>query len=135
MYGIVPTTVPIWVTSNVTTRGNFSAQAGLAAVSGLGLDGFKGIGGSMIFEQPDLSDLRVSFWSVLVPVVVDLSATGVPPITIATYLDRTVQADDLDKELEQRGLPFVRYADDCAPRRRRKGGRNGLLTAAVLHKR
>ena len=22
--------------------------------------------------------------------------------------------DDLDKELERRGLPFVRYADDCA---------------------
>ena len=23
--------------------------------------------------------------------------------------------DDFDKELEQRGLRFVRYADDCAP--------------------
>ena len=26
--------------------------------------------------------------------------------------------DDLDKELERRGLRFCRYADDCAPRRR-----------------
>ena len=26
--------------------------------------------------------------------------------------------DELDRELERRGLAFVRYADDCAPRRR-----------------
>ena len=30
----------------------------------------------MIFEQPDLSDLRVSFWSVLVPVVLGLGGFG-----------------------------------------------------------
>jgi retron-type reverse transcriptase len=28
--------------------------------------------------------------------------------------------DEVDKELEKRGHTFVRYADDCAPRRRRK---------------
>ena len=28
--------------------------------------------------------------------------------------------DVLDKELETRGHRFVRYADDCAPRRRRR---------------
>lgn len=28
--------------------------------------------------------------------------------------------DDLDRELERRGHHFVRYADDCAPRRRRE---------------
>jgi RNA-directed DNA polymerase len=28
--------------------------------------------------------------------------------------------DDLDKELEKRGHKFVRYADDCAPRRFRE---------------
>ncbi len=28
--------------------------------------------------------------------------------------------DDLDRELERRGHRFVRYADDCAPRRRRE---------------
>jgi membrane-bound serine protease (ClpP class) len=32
------------------------------------------LGGSMIFEQPDLSDLTVSFWSVLVPVVLGLGS-------------------------------------------------------------
>jgi len=30
--------------------------------------------------------------------------------------------DELDKELEKRGHCFVRYADDCAPRRRGRGG-------------
>jgi RNA-directed DNA polymerase len=29
-----------------------------------------------------------------------------------------IMLDDLDKELERRGHSFVRYADDCAPRRR-----------------
>ena len=28
--------------------------------------------------------------------------------------------DELDRELEKRGLRFVRYADDCAPRRRER---------------
>jgi retron-type reverse transcriptase len=28
--------------------------------------------------------------------------------------------DDLDKELEKRGHHFVRYADDCVPRRHRQ---------------
>ena len=28
--------------------------------------------------------------------------------------------DELDKELERRGHRFCRYADDCAPRRRRR---------------
>jgi hypothetical protein len=31
-----------------------------------------------------------------------------------------VMLDDLDRELEKRGHKFVRYADDCAPRRARK---------------
>jgi membrane-bound serine protease (ClpP class) len=30
------------------------------------------LGGTMVFEQPDLSDLSVSFWSVLVPAVLAL---------------------------------------------------------------
>lgn len=29
-----------------------------------------------------------------------------------------VMLNELDKELERRGHKFVRYADDCAPRRR-----------------
>jgi retron-type reverse transcriptase len=35
--------------------------------------------------------------------------------------------DELDKELEWRGHKFVRYADDCVPRRRR----NMVLKKAV----
>ena len=35
------------------------------------------------------------------------------PVLSNLYLDK------LDKELESRGLAFVRYADDCAPRRRK----------------
>lgn len=35
------------------TRGNFSAQAGLSIVTGLGLDGLKGIGGSMILATEE----------------------------------------------------------------------------------
>ncbi|MBW2597009.1 MAG: group II intron reverse transcriptase/maturase, partial [Deltaproteobacteria bacterium] len=41
--------------------------------------------------------------------------------------------DELDKELEKRGLHFVRYADDCVPRRRT--GVRQALRAAMLHRR
>ncbi len=34
------------------------------------------LGGTMIFEQPDLSDLNVSFWSVLLPAVAGMGAFG-----------------------------------------------------------
>jgi membrane-bound serine protease (ClpP class) len=47
----------------------FITSFGLLFVAGIGC--FL-LGGSMVFEQPDLSDLSVSFWSVLVPVVVGL---------------------------------------------------------------
>jgi retron-type reverse transcriptase len=33
-----------------------------------------------------------------------------------------VLLDEVDRELERRGRRFVRYADDCAPRRRKEGG-------------
>ena len=39
-----------------------------------------------------------------------------------------IMLNDLDKELEQRGHKFVRYADDCAPRRLiEKGGSRAEL--------
>ena len=50
--------------------------------------------------------------------LVSSTVVGVPqggplsPILSNVYLDK------LDQELESRGLCFVRYADDCAPRRR-----------------
>ena len=37
-----------------------------------------------------------------------------------------VLLDEIDKELEKRGHAFVRYADDCAPRRR---GKEALMAA------
>lgn len=41
--------------------------------------------------------------------------------------------DDLDKELERRSHRFCRYADDCAPRRRK--GRFGSVPDAMLRER
>ena len=49
-----------------------SAFGGLFAI-GVGLIL---LGGSMVFEQPDLSDLTVSFWSVLVPAVLAMAIFG-----------------------------------------------------------
>jgi membrane-bound serine protease (ClpP class) len=34
------------------------------------------IGGSMVFDRPDLSDLNVSFWPVLVPTVAGMALFG-----------------------------------------------------------
>nr|WP_309298874.1 group II intron reverse transcriptase/maturase [Desulforhabdus amnigena] len=45
---------------------------------------------------------------------------GVPQGGPLSPLLSNAVLDDLDKELERRGHHFARYADDCAPRRRRK---------------
>jgi RNA-directed DNA polymerase len=45
---------------------------------------------------------------------------GVPQGGPLSPLLSNVVLDELDRELDQRGLRFVRYADDCAPRRRRE---------------
>jgi hypothetical protein len=39
------------------TRGNFSAQAGLSVAAGLGLDGLKGVGGSVIFATEEFDTI------------------------------------------------------------------------------
>ncbi len=44
--------------------------------------------------------------------------TGVPQGGPLSSLLANILLDDLDKELERRSHHFVRYADDCAPRRR-----------------
>ncbi len=47
------------------------------------------LGGSMVFEQPDLSDLNVSFWSVLVPAVVGMSTfSGIVVLAVGRTLMR-----------------------------------------------
>jgi RNA-directed DNA polymerase len=45
---------------------------------------------------------------------------GTPQGSPLSPLLSNVMLDDLDKELEHRGHRFVRYADDCAPRRRER---------------
>ncbi len=45
---------------------------------------------------------------------------GTPQGSPLSPLLSNVMLDELDKELEHRGHRFVRYADDCAPRRRGK---------------
>jgi group II intron reverse transcriptase/maturase len=58
---------------------------------------------------------------------------GVPQGGPMTPLPANIVLDDLDKELERRGHHFVRYADDCAPRKRRKEAEiaNSLLPSCT----
>jgi retron-type reverse transcriptase len=50
--------------------------------------------------------------------VVMITDEGTPQGGPLSPLLANIILDDLDKELEKRGHKFVRYADDCAPRRR-----------------
>ena len=52
---------------------------------------------------------------VMVEGVLQSSTEGTPQGGPLSPLLANILLDDLDKELERRGLPFVRYADDCAP--------------------
>ena len=52
---------------------------------------------------------------VMVEGVLQRTEEGTPQGGPASPLLANILLDDLDKELERRGLPFVRYADDCAP--------------------
>ncbi|NLI75760.1 MAG: group II intron reverse transcriptase/maturase, partial [Candidatus Riflebacteria bacterium] len=45
---------------------------------------------------------------------------GVPQGGPLSPLLSNIVLSELDEELARRGLRFVRYADDCAPRRRGK---------------
>ena len=56
---------------------------------------------------------------VMVNGVVMAREEGTPQGGPLSPLLANILLDDLDKELEKRGHKFVRYADDCAPRRRR----------------
>ena len=52
---------------------------------------------------------------VMVEGVLQRTEEGTPQGGPMSPLLANILLDDLDKELEKRGLPFVRYADDCAP--------------------
>ena len=76
------------------------------------------LGGSMVFEQPDLSDLTVSFWSVLVPVVLGLGGfSGLVVLLVSRTLWRRQSAgvDEMiglvgqaSSALEPTGRVFIR---------------------------
>ncbi len=57
---------------------------------------------------------------VMVNGVVQLTEEGTVQGSQLSPLLSNVVLDELDKELERRGLEFCRYADDCVPRRRTK---------------
>lgn len=58
--------------------------------------------------------------------VVVSTKEGVPQGGPLSPLLSNIVLDELDRELDQRGHRFVRYADDCAPRRR---GRMAMMSA------
>ena len=63
---------------------------------------------------------------VVVGDIVQPTEEGTPQGSPLSPLLANILLDDLDKELERRGLRFARYADDGAPRRR---GREATMAA------
>jgi membrane-bound serine protease (ClpP class) len=47
------------------------------------------LGGSMLFERPDVSDLRISFWSVLMPAVL---AMGIFAAVVVFSVGRSIRS-------------------------------------------
>jgi len=76
------------------------------------------LGGTMLFDKPDLSDLTVSFWSVLVPAVTGVAIFGGIVVFLvgrSLWGEQTVGVDELvgtvgraDSMLDPRGRVFVR---------------------------
>ncbi len=93
----------------------FFASYGLLFAAGIGC---LLLGGSMIFDRPELSDLDVSFWPVLVPAVAGMSAFGavvVYAVGRTMGRDQTSGVDELihmegvaRTELAPSGTVFVR---------------------------
>ena len=76
------------------------------------------LGGSMVFDQPDVSDLNVSFWSVLVPAVAAFAVFGgvvVFALGRSLWVEQTAGVDELiglvgrtTSVLQPEGKVFVR---------------------------
>jgi retron-type reverse transcriptase len=55
---------------------------------------------------------------VIIKGVTNATTEGVPQGRNLSPLLSNIMLNELDRELEKRGLNFCRYTDDCAPRRR-----------------
>ncbi|MBW2275794.1 MAG: nodulation protein NfeD [Deltaproteobacteria bacterium] len=76
------------------------------------------LGGTMLFDKPDLSDLTVSFWSVLVPAVVGVAIFGGIVVFLvgrSLWVGQTAGVDELigtvgraDSALDPEGRVYVR---------------------------
>jgi membrane-bound serine protease (ClpP class) len=76
------------------------------------------VGGTMIFDRPDLSDLSVSFWEVLVPIAAAMSVLGgfiVYTLTRTFRGQQTAGVDDMlgligrcETAIDPKGKAFVR---------------------------
>ena len=70
------------------------------------------IGGSMLFDVPELSDLTISFWSVLVPVVGGFAAFGALVIFAVSRTMLSKQTAGVSELIGQRGKVATALAPD-----------------------
>ncbi len=73
-----------------------------------------------IIQDPDTESLISKYLKagVMVKGKYEKTEVGTPQGGNLSPILSNIMLNELDKELEARGLHFVRYADDCAPRRR-----------------
>ena len=73
-----------------------------------------------ILKDPDTESLINKYLKagVMVDGKYEDTPTGTPQGGNLSPILSNIMLNELDRELEARGLNFVRYADDCAPRRR-----------------
>lgn len=72
---------------------------------------------------------------IMVDGMFEKSTEGVPQGGPLSPLLGNIMLNECDHELERRGHRFVRYADDRAPRRRKKKCGDSRINAAMLHRR
>ena len=70
------------------------------------------IGGSMLFDVPELSDLTISFWSVLVPVVGGFAAFGALVVFAVSRTMLSKQTAGVSELIGQRGKVATALAPD-----------------------
>ena len=85
--------------------GSFGALLAIGVVCTL-------VGGSMLFDVPELSDLDVSFWSVLVPVVAGFAAFGALVIFAVSRTMLSKQTVGVSELIGLRGRVAIRLAPE-----------------------